>query len=178
MTRRWLLAPALLASAGVVVLVAGFHVKPSRVAVSTPAPVSSQLSPSPVAALSAPSPRVSPSRASRTRHTATGAPRLAGAPRWAASADAVRVANCESADLHRWPHSSGARYLGGPRGVHNRAANGHYGKWQFAPSTWRSVGGRGNAADASEREQDYRAWLLWRREGWRPWECASILGIS
>jgi hypothetical protein len=47
--------------------------------------------------------------------------------------------------------------------------NGFYGKYQFTESTWASVGGRGNPADASEAEQDRRAALLYAREGGAPW---------
>jgi hypothetical protein len=47
--------------------------------------------------------------------------------------------------------------------------NGFYGKYQFTESTWASVGGRGNPADASEAEQDRRAALLYAREGATPW---------
>jgi hypothetical protein len=43
--------------------------------------------------------------------------------------------------------------------------NGHYGAYQFLLSTWQSVGGRGYPHQASRREQDYRAWLNWRRNG-------------
>lgn len=67
------------------------------------------------------------------------------------------------------------RYNGNP---HLRDANGHYGKWQFAPATWRSVGGTGSAADASESEQDARAYALYRRDGWGQWECAGIMGVG
>jgi lysozyme family protein len=45
----------------------------------------------------------------------------------------------------------------------------YYGKYQFSRATWRSVGGRGNPARASETEQDRRAARLYRREGTRPW---------
>jgi hypothetical protein len=47
--------------------------------------------------------------------------------------------------------------------------NGYYGKYQFSRATWRSVGGRGNPARASEGEQDRRAARLYRREGTKPW---------
>lgn len=47
--------------------------------------------------------------------------------------------------------------------------NGYYGKYQFSRATWRSVGGRGNPARASEAEQDRRAARLYRREGTKPW---------
>lgn len=117
-------------------------------------------------------------RASRSRRPSAAPQAPTEAARWASSADAVRVANCESADLPHWPDSDGSRYVGGERGVHLRDPNGHDGKWQFAPATWRSVGGTGRAYDATETEQDYRAWLLWKREGWQSqWTCARKLGI-
>jgi hypothetical protein len=47
--------------------------------------------------------------------------------------------------------------------------NGFYGKYQFVQSTWESVGGTGNPAEASEAEQDKRAAILYAREGASPW---------
>jgi Transglycosylase-like domain/Putative peptidoglycan binding domain len=47
--------------------------------------------------------------------------------------------------------------------------NGYYGKYQFSRATWRSVGGRGNPARASEAEQDMRAARLYRRVGSSAW---------
>jgi Transglycosylase-like domain len=47
--------------------------------------------------------------------------------------------------------------------------NGFYGKYQFTPETWASVGGTGNPAAASEAEQDQRAAMLYAREGAAPW---------
>jgi hypothetical protein len=43
------------------------------------------------------------------------------------------------------------------------------GKYQFDYGTWESVGGSGDPAAASEREQDYRAALLYSRSGSSPW---------
>ena len=48
-------------------------------------------------------------------------------------------------------------------------AAGYYGKYQFDESTWASVGGSGNPAEASEDEQDYRAALLYSSAGSSPW---------
>jgi peptidoglycan hydrolase-like protein with peptidoglycan-binding domain len=45
----------------------------------------------------------------------------------------------------------------------------YFGKYQFSRPTWRSVGGRGNPARASEAEQDRRAAILYEREGTAPW---------
>jgi len=60
---------------------------------------------------------------------------------------------------------------GNPRAV---SADGRYrGKYQFSMATWRSVGGKGDPAKASEREQDRRAAKLLKRDGTAPWpNCA------
>jgi hypothetical protein len=47
--------------------------------------------------------------------------------------------------------------------------NGFYGKYQFTQSTWESVGGTGNPANASEAEQDRRAAQLYAQSGPSPW---------
>jgi peptidoglycan hydrolase-like protein with peptidoglycan-binding domain len=54
------------------------------------------------------------------------------------------------------------------------SADGRYfGKYQFSRATWRSVGGTGNPAQASEAEQDRRAAILYERRGGAPWpNCA------
>lgn len=68
-----------------------------------------------------------------------------------------RIARCESG--------------GNPEAV---SASGRYrGKYQFSRTTWRSVGGTGDPAAASETEQDRRAAALLAREGTAPWpNCA------
>jgi resuscitation-promoting factor RpfB len=64
-----------------------------------------------------------------------------------------RIADCESA--------------GDPTAV---SASGRYrGKYQFSRTTWRSIGGTGDPAKASEREQDRRALRLYKRDGTAPW---------
>lgn len=94
-----------------------------------------------------------------------------GSRAWAHSRAGFRVSNCESGDRHA--RDVNTRYNGN---AHMR--DGMYrGKWQFLASTWRSVGGAGDPADASETEQDYRAWLLYKRDGWSPWTCAGIMGV-
>lgn len=63
--------------------------------------------------------------------------------------------------------------------------NGYEGGLQFLLSTWLSVGGpvdrrRGHwASVASPREQLYRAYLVWRRDGrsWREWGTAGACGL-
>jgi hypothetical protein len=47
--------------------------------------------------------------------------------------------------------------------------NGFYGKFQFTIETWKSVGGSGNPALASEAQQNQRAAMLYAREGASPW---------
>lgn len=82
-----------------------------------------------------------------------------------------RQAQCvhmhESADWHR----AGVDWRGRP--------SPYYGGMQFTLYTWRSVGGRGLPSDASPREQLYRAWLVWKRDGgsWREWGTASVCGL-
>lgn len=64
-----------------------------------------------------------------------------------------RIAQCESG--------------GNPRAI---SPGGTYrGKYQFDLQTWRSVGGRGDPARASEAEQDRRALKLMRARGTSPW---------
>lgn len=68
-----------------------------------------------------------------------------------------RIARCESG--------------GNPRAV---SPDGRYrGKYQFSRETWRSLGGSGDPARASEREQDRLAAKLYRLRGTSPWpNCA------
>ena len=70
----------------------------------------------------------------------------------------ARIASCESG--------------GNPRAV---GGGGRYrGKYQFDRGTWRSVGGSGDPAAASEAEQDRRAGMLLARSGTSPWRnCAG-----
>jgi hypothetical protein len=83
----------------------------------------------------------------------------------------LRQASCihrhESVDWHRrWVDWRGqpSVYAGG---------------MQFRQSTWTSAGGRGEPWQASPREQLYRAWLVYRRDGgsWREWGTASVCGL-
>ena len=76
--------------------------------------------------------------------------------KWAARADVERVRVCESGNNYR---SKDAPY---------------YGAYQFLTSTWRSMGGTKFAkrADLAPKwAQDYVAYSLWRKSGWRPWAC-------
>ncbi len=57
--------------------------------------------------------------------------------------------------------------------------NGYWGGMQFLPSTWYSVGGTTPAYLVSPREQLYRAWLVWRRDGgsWAEWGTRRVCGL-
>lgn len=89
---------------------------------------------------------------------------------WANSPDAIKVANCES---------GGARTATTYQGdVHDPYNPSYRGKWQMGYAEWAYFGGHGDPAVATEAEQDYRAWQYWMRSGWRPWQCASIMGVS
>lgn len=68
-----------------------------------------------------------------------------------------KIARCESG--------------GNPRAI---SPSGRYrGKYQFDLQTWRSVGGQGDPAKATEAEQDRRALRLYRKRGTAPWpNCA------
>ncbi len=43
------------------------------------------------------------------------------------------------------------------------------GKYQFSRGTWRSLGGEGDPAEASEAQQDRLALKLYRQQGTAPW---------
>ncbi len=114
---------------------------------------------------SAPAPRPTPAPAP-TAPPATAAPAPAptpapappppaanGAPTAAESATLAKIRRCESGGNYSIVSASG-RYRGA---------------YQFDVSTWRSIGGSGDPAAASPAEQDYRALLLLRLRGTRPW---------
>ena len=77
----------------------------------------------------------------------------AGGPSAAESATLARIRQCESRGNYSIVSRSG-RYRGA---------------YQFDFATWRGVGGSGDPAAASPAEQDYRALLLLRMRGTRPW---------
>lgn len=76
-----------------------------------------------------------------------------GNPTAAESATLARIRRCESKGNYQIVSSSG-RYRGA---------------YQFDYRTWAGVGGSGDPAAASPAEQDYRALLLLRQRGTRPW---------
>ncbi|MEI8051966.1 MAG: transglycosylase family protein [Actinomycetes bacterium] len=80
----------------------------------------------------------------------------------------VREALC----IHHWE----TRGHPDPGAWHLDTGNGQSGGLQFSHYTWRSVGGRGEAWMASRREQIYRAWVVYLRDGrsWREWTTAPL----
>jgi len=76
-----------------------------------------------------------------------------GNPSAQESATLARIRRCESRGNYSIVSASG-RYRGA---------------YQFDFTTWRGVGGSGDPAAASPSEQDYRALLLLRLRGTRPW---------
>lgn len=77
----------------------------------------------------------------------------AGSPTAAESATLAKIRRCESRGNYGIVSSSG-RYRGA---------------YQFDRRTWAGTGGSGDPAAASPAEQDYRALLLLRQRGTRPW---------
>jgi len=57
--------------------------------------------------------------------------------------------------------------------------NGYFGGMQFTLYTWQSVGGRTRPDVATPREQLYRAYLVYTRDGlsWREWGTAGLCGV-
>ena len=85
-------------------------------------------------------------------------------PKWAAQAKGDTVAGVPRATLESIASCESG---GNPTSV---SSDGSYrGKYQFDTGTWASVGGKGDPAEASEAEQDYRAALLYSRAGSSPW---------
>jgi hypothetical protein len=101
-------------------------------------------------------------RALPGRKTNSGGAKPTPKPHWPVPAHLrprlAKIAKCESG--------------GSPTVI---SSNGLYhGKYQFLPSTWKSVGGTGLPSRASEAEQDHRAALLLQRSGRSPWPvCGS-----
>jgi len=97
-------------------------------------------------------------RRSRSAAPTAGAPATTSAPGRGNPTDAeratlARIRRCESGGNYGAVSSSG-RYRGA---------------YQFDRSTWAGLGGSGDPAAASPAEQDYRALLLLRQRGTRPW---------
>lgn len=78
------------------------------------------------------------------------------------------VHNHESADWHRaWTDWRGSPSL-------------YAGGLQFLQSTWRAAGGRGEPWEWSPREQFFRAFVTWRRDGgsWSEWGSRGRCGLA
>lgn len=92
-------------------------------------------------------------------HTQAGAEQFAASLPW----PWPRIVHCESLRDGSWrvDAKSWARGL-----------------FQFLPSTWRSLGGYGDPAAASWREQFRMAVKLQHRDGLRSWDCARMLGYA
>lgn len=95
------------------------------------------------------------------------------APRsWRPERGWIRDALCiHEHESVRWDRA-GVDWLGRP--------SPYYGGMQFLLATWRSAGGRGLPSNASPREQLYRAWVVWKRDGrsWREWGTRHRCGLS
>ncbi len=93
----------------------------------------------------------------KKRERARQRKRTGGAPNVPIPGQLSSIAACESG--------------GNPRAI---SSGGTYrGKYQFSTSTWRSVGGSGDPAAASETEQDRRAAILYRTGGPGHWPVCS-----
>ena len=111
---------------------------------SSPPSAGSSSSPSPAPAPVAPAPVAAPGPQS---------PAGRGDPSPAERETLARIRWCESRNNYSIVSASG-RYRGA---------------YQFDVATWQGVGGSGDPAAASPAEQDYRALLLLRMRGTRPW---------
>jgi hypothetical protein len=90
-------------------------------------------------------------------------------PAWMDAVDSKKIAGVDRAALESIASCESG---GNPESV---SSDGTYrGKYQFSKDTWKSVGGKGDPADAHELEQDYRAALLYARSGPSQWPvCGS-----
>jgi uncharacterized protein YabE (DUF348 family) len=80
---------------------------------------------------------------------------------------AARRASSGSSGGLNWGALANCESGGNPRSV---SSGGTYrGLYQFAISTWQSVGGSGDPIDASASEQTYRAQVLYGSQGRSPW---------
>lgn len=75
--------------------------------------------------------------------------------------------NSPTADGLNWTALARCESGGNPQAYN--PAGPYYGLYQFAASTWSSVGGVGVPTDASASEQTYRAQILYRRSGAGQW---------
>ncbi len=99
----------------------------------------------------------------------TGPPSLAGTkgigsspiPGGSLNQDFAALRNCEASGNYQ-----------------DDTGNGYYGAYQFSLPTWLGLGETGLPSDASPATQDSAAYLLYQRDGWRPWPaCSAMLGF-
>jgi len=83
-----------------------------------------------------------------------------------------RIPAPSSRDGLNWSALAQCESGGNPRAVNSA---GYYGLYQFALSTWYSVGGQGNPIDATSDEQTHRAQILYQRAGASPWPTCGYL---
>ena len=107
----------------------------------------------PVSKATVPAPAAAGTQVPSTAAPVVASSGLRGNPTAAESATLARIRKCESRGNYSIVSASG-RYRGA---------------YQFDFTTWRGVGGSGDPAAASPDEQDYRALLLLRLRGTRPW---------
>lgn len=88
---------------------------------------------------------------------------------------AVFVLVVGSAQARRWPtppawwtHSSFIQCVRHAESHDGADPNAHGNVYGMLDG-WAAAGGQGRAGDASRAEQNYRAWLLWKRYGVQPW---------
>jgi hypothetical protein len=158
---------------------------PSTTLAATPAPITAQ----PAAALGARAHHAAMRRQHLIRSATRLARRLAHAHghgfsphayrrslRTASTGHVTRRIHTLRRTLRRATHPSVSPVLqaiarcesgGDPRAIGGGGA--FRGKYQFDYGTWRTVGGHGDPAAASEAEQDRRAALLYARAGASPW---------
>lgn len=93
------------------------------------------------------------------------------AMRWQPPHGFLRAAFC----VHRHESVDWYRAYVDWRGYPSRYSGG----LQFTLSTWRRAGGTGHAFEWRPREQVYRAYVIWRRNGgsWREWGTAGRCGL-
>lgn len=84
------------------------------------------------------------------------------APGGSMADDLARLRQCESGDDYQAD-----------------TGNGYYGAYQFALSTWQSLGYSGLPSQAAPATQDQAAMTLQQRSGWGQWPvCAALLGLG
>lgn len=108
-----------------------------------------------------------------------------------ASATAAAAAERVTREAHRWHPPRG--WLRGAFCIHRNESVDWHRRWvdwagrpsqyaggmQFLQSTWDRAGGHGEPWEWGPREQVYRAFVIWTKNGgsWREWGTAGICGL-